>query len=147
MPSVKDGCTALINGLKSELMLARDLARRVSTASCEIKDAMKLSEQHIRSSRALIATPVVAMSQRPADAPLTAREMQVLKLVAKGESSKKIGHELGISIKTVEFHRSNAVRKLRLGNRADIVRYALVRGWLQVSLPEATSSPAGRRKT
>jgi len=43
MPSVKDGCTALINGLKSELMLARDLARRVSTASCEIKDAMKLS--------------------------------------------------------------------------------------------------------
>ena len=65
---------------------------------------MKLSEQHIRSSRALIATPVVAMSQRPADAPLTAREMQVLKLVAKGESSKKIGHELGINIKTVEFH-------------------------------------------
>ena len=121
MPSVKDGCAALINGLKSELMLARDLARRVSTASCEIKDAMKLSEQHIRSSRALIVTPVVAMSQRPADAPLTAREMQVLKLVAKGESSKKIGHELGISIKTVEFHRSNAVRKLRLGNRADIV--------------------------
>ena len=44
------------------------------------------------------------MSQRPADAPLTPREMQVLKLVAKGESSKKIGHELGISIKTVEFH-------------------------------------------
>ena len=71
--------------------------------------------------RALIATPVVAMNQRPADAPLTPREMQVLKLVAKGESSKKIGHELGISIKTVEFHRSNAVRKLRLGNRADIV--------------------------
>ena len=89
--------------------------------------------------------PSVPMSQRPGDTPLTAREMQVLKLVANGETSKKIGHELGISIKTVEFHRANAVRKLRLGNRADIVRYALTRGWLQASSPAATSS-AGRRK-
>ena len=52
------------------------------------------------------------------------------RLVAWGKSHKEIGLQLGISPKTVGFHRHCAVGKLRLRNRTDILRYALSRGWL-----------------
>lgn len=54
----------------------------------------------------------------------------MLRLVAWGKSHKEIGLRLGISPKTVEFHRHGAVCKLRLRNRTDILRYALGSGWL-----------------
>ena len=68
---------------------------------------------------------------------LTAREEQVLRSVAWGLSNKEIAGELGISIKTVESYKSAAVEKLELASRADIVRYAVARGWLsEDSAPE-----------
>jgi DNA-binding NarL/FixJ family response regulator len=124
---------ALSNGIKSELLRARTFAHKLKAAACAIQEATARSQQHINSSRAMIDAPVGGPSYPASDEPLTARETQVLKLVAGGETSKEISRELGISIKTVEFHRSNAVRKLRFCNRADIVRYALARGWLQIS--------------
>lgn len=65
------------------------------------------------------------------DGGLTPREAEVLRLIAWGHSHKDIGDQLGIAARTVEFHRSSAARKLDLRNRADIVRFALDRGWLQ----------------
>jgi DNA-binding CsgD family transcriptional regulator len=56
---------------------------------------------------------------------LTIRQMQVLRLVALGVANKEIGYRLGISVKTVEFHKTAAKRKLRLRSRAEIVRYVL----------------------
>jgi DNA-binding CsgD family transcriptional regulator len=61
---------------------------------------------------------------------MTPREAQVLKLVAWGKSHKEIATRLGISVKTVEFHKNSVTGKLRLRNRTDIVRYALSRHWL-----------------
>jgi DNA-binding NarL/FixJ family response regulator len=124
---------ALSNSIRSELMRARAFAHKLKEAAGAIQEAAKRSQQHIKSSRAMIEVPFAEAGRLASDEPLTAREMQVLKLVANGETSKEISHELGISIKTVEFHRSNAVRKLRLCNRADIVKYALFRGWFQLS--------------
>src|SRR5262249_55755685 len=62
---------------------------------------------------------------------ITSRETDVLRLVAVGHSNKEIGAELGISVKTVEVHKANAMRKLKLASRADVVRYAAINGWLQ----------------
>jgi DNA-binding NarL/FixJ family response regulator len=62
---------------------------------------------------------------------ITARETDVLRLMATGHSNKDIAAELHISVKTVEVHKANAMRKLKLSNRADVVRYAAVNGWLQ----------------
>jgi DNA-binding NarL/FixJ family response regulator len=59
------------------------------------------------------------------EAILTAREREVIQLVAEGHSNKKIARMLGISIKTVESHRSTAMRKVRARTVADVVRYAL----------------------
>lgn len=61
---------------------------------------------------------------------LSAREEEVLRAIAWGRSNKEIAAELGLSIKTVESYRAGAVEKLRLRTRADIVRYAVSRGWL-----------------
>jgi DNA-binding NarL/FixJ family response regulator len=67
----------------------------------------------------------------PRPAAITARETDVLRLMAVGHSNKDIAAELRISVKTVEVHKANAMRKLKLTNRADVVRYAAVNGWLQ----------------
>ncbi|MBI5799784.1 MAG: response regulator transcription factor [Verrucomicrobia bacterium] len=57
--------------------------------------------------------------------PLTARERQVVQLVAEGKSSKEVADSLGVSAKTVESHRANILRKLGLRSSAELVRYAV----------------------
>jgi DNA-binding NarL/FixJ family response regulator len=61
---------------------------------------------------------------------LTAREREVLKLVARGHSNKEIAAALEVSVKTVETHKSNGMAKLGLSSRAALVRFALSEGWL-----------------
>lgn len=61
---------------------------------------------------------------------LTAREEEVLRAIAWGRSNKDIAAGLGLSIKTVESYKADAVEKLQLRTRTDIVRYAVTRGWL-----------------
>ena len=62
---------------------------------------------------------------------LSAREGEVLRLVAWGYSNKEIAARLDVSVKTVETHKANAMQKLGMRNRIDIVRYALLQGWLE----------------
>jgi DNA-binding NarL/FixJ family response regulator len=63
-------------------------------------------------------------------ATISDRESEVLRLVAVGHSNKEIAHQLEISIKTVEVHKANAMRKLGLAGRVDIIRYGVLQGWL-----------------
>lgn len=65
-----------------------------------------------------------------ASPPITGRESEVLRLIAVGHSNKEIAAALEISVKTVEVHKANAMRKLGLQGRVDIVKYALLKGWL-----------------
>lgn len=60
----------------------------------------------------------------------TEREIEVLRLIAVGHSNKEIASTLDISVKTVEVHKANAMRKLGLRGRTDVVRYAVLSGWL-----------------
>ncbi|HEX6096971.1 MAG TPA: response regulator transcription factor [Thermoanaerobaculia bacterium] len=61
---------------------------------------------------------------------ITAREREVLTMVAWGHTNKEIASVLGITVKTVETHKMNAMQKLEIGSRADLVRYAMTQGWL-----------------
>jgi DNA-binding NarL/FixJ family response regulator len=56
---------------------------------------------------------------------VTSREREVLKLIALGNANKAVARQLGLSVKTVEKHRSNVMRKLALHNAAGITRFAL----------------------
>jgi len=66
-------------------------------------------------------------SQLPADT-LTRRERQVLHLIAEGNTTKEIAHQLNISFKTADSHRSHLMRKLDLHDIAGLVRYAIQKG-------------------
>jgi two-component system response regulator NreC len=61
------------------------------------------------------------------------REMEILRLIALGYSNKEIASQLDLSVKTVEAHKANATRKMNLRGRIDIVRYAILQGWLEDS--------------
>jgi two-component system, NarL family, response regulator NreC len=62
---------------------------------------------------------------------LSGREEEVLRLIAWGYSNKEIAGRLELAVKTIETHKTNAMTKLGLRRRIDIVRYALLRGWLK----------------
>jgi DNA-binding NarL/FixJ family response regulator len=59
---------------------------------------------------------------------LSARERQILQLTAEGKSRKEVAFTLGISEKTVAFHKNNLTRKLGLRSTAQLTRYALEEG-------------------
>ena len=61
---------------------------------------------------------------------LTDRESEVLRYIALGHSNNEIAERLDISVKTVEAHKANSLRKLGMSNRIDIVRYAILQGWM-----------------
>lgn len=71
-----------------------------------------------------------APGKSPKDA-LTEREQEVLRSIALGFSNKEIAYKMQISVKTVEAHKANAVRKMDMSSRIDIVRYAILQGWLK----------------
>jgi two-component system response regulator NreC len=66
----------------------------------------------------------------PSGATVSDRESEVLRLIATGYSNKEIASSLSLSVKTVEAHKANAMRKLDLTGRIDIVNYAILQGWL-----------------
>ena len=76
----------------------------------------------------LLAKRAEAVSQTRAA--ISERESEVLRLTAVGHSNKEIAAQLKISIKTVEVHKANAMRKLGLTGRVDVVRYGVLQGWL-----------------
>jgi two-component system response regulator NreC len=62
---------------------------------------------------------------------LSDREAEVVRLIAAGYTNKEIASRLALSVKTVETYKARSMEKLGLDSRADLVRYALQRGWLQ----------------
>ncbi len=67
----------------------------------------------------------------PPDKDLSGREEEVLRLTAWGYANKEIAARLDISVRTIEVYKTRAMEKLGMKNRIDIVRYALLQGWLQ----------------
>ena len=65
--------------------------------------------------------------------PLSARQREILQLVAEGQTARAIGGLLGISHKTVEFHKAAIMRVLGMHTTAELTRYALERGIIGVS--------------
>jgi len=70
----------------------------------------------------LRGAPVETDSSMPA---LSAREREIVQLLAEGRSNKEVARVLGISVKTAETHRSNIMRKMEFGSLADLIRFAV----------------------
>lgn len=85
-----------------------------------------------------VAAQVVGRGPQPSPtvpgiAQLSEREAEVLRMIAEGHAMKEIASKLEISTRTLETYRARAMDKLALKTRADIVQYALHRGWLKNS--------------
>ena len=68
---------------------------------------------------------------------LTEREREILKLVAEGYTNREIAKALFISVKTVDTHKAHIMDKLNLHKRAELVRYAIRKGIMQLDGDEA----------
>jgi len=71
-------------------------------------------------------------SRMPRFATLTSREREVLKMLAEGKSVKEIACDLNLSVKTIEAHKFNLMRKLDIHNKAQLVQYAIQKKIIQI---------------
>lgn len=109
------------------------------SVSEQLKEAIKVVHQGQRYLHPLAAEELVDMmtTGRRLDEEddyerLTRREKQVFKLLAEGKTSREIAQYLTISLKTAMTHRSNIMAKLNLHSRAEVVKYAIRKGVIQV---------------
>jgi two-component system, NarL family, response regulator NreC len=107
------------------------------SAPTELLDAIRIvasGGQYIDSALTRhLAAPFVARAMRKAKGGVqgaTEREIEVLRLSAQGYSNKEIAAQLNVSVRTVEVHKANAMRKLSINGRIELLQFALVQGWL-----------------
>jgi len=119
-PYVLEALQAGTVGYVLKTQAAMDIVQAIREA---IQGAIYLSPR--------IATTVVqaylTSSTLPPD-PLTSREREIAQRIAEGQTTKEIAAHLGLSVKTVESHRINLMRKLDIHETATLVRYAIRRG-------------------
>jgi DNA-binding NarL/FixJ family response regulator len=105
------------------------------SASTELLKAIRAAAnggKYLDSSLARGVAPATTKRRGTTPQPVvTDREAEVLRRMAVGESNKDIANALDIAVKTVEVHKANAMRKLGLAGRIDVVKYALLQGWLR----------------
>ena len=80
---------------------------------------------------------------RPRMSTLTPREREILKLLAEGNSVKEIAVLLGLSVKTIEAHKFNLMRKLDIHNKAQLVTYAIQKKIIKIPVNQSTGSFSG----
>jgi two-component system, NarL family, response regulator NreC len=91
------------------------------------------SENHHPSSLSRIVPDLQALagsSEFPRVSVLTAREQEVVRLLAEGRTVREVAAELSLSIKTIEAHKLNLMRKLDIHNRTTLIQYAIQAGLL-----------------
>jgi DNA-binding NarL/FixJ family response regulator len=64
---------------------------------------------------------------------LTSREREILQLIAEGYSSREIGELLNTSMKTVDAHRNNIMKKLKIHRKSELIKYAIQQGIIQIN--------------
>jgi two-component system, NarL family, response regulator NreC len=103
--------------------------------SAELVDAVRCAaagQRYLdRSVAARVAGTMLGTRTRQRPSSISDREAEVLRLMSLGHSNKEIAGALDLSVKTVEVHKANAMRKLGLRGRIDVVRYAVLQGWLR----------------
>jgi DNA-binding NarL/FixJ family response regulator len=106
-------------------LLKRSAAEEVVRAIHDVSAGRQVIDAAIAGKATELAT-----SEPPPTDMLSEREIDVLRLLAQGFTSKEIADRLSIGVKTVETYKSRATVKLDLRTRAQIVRFAAVQGWL-----------------
>jgi len=102
------------------------------TKSCSKKEILEAVDT-IRDGGKFFCNKVVDIITTDEDftySELSEREMEIVKLISKGKSSANIASTLNISVHTVNSHRKNILKKLRLKSPTELIIYAAERGWV-----------------
>jgi two-component system nitrate/nitrite response regulator NarL len=118
----------LLAGSPAERARLRSQVNGSLTVAGEFDSLAAARASEIGSDGILLASAGTAADREQIDEPLTAREVEVLELLAEGLPNKTIAARLGISDQTVKFHVSSISGKLGAMNRTDAVRRAARRG-------------------
>ena len=126
----------VFTGLTSVRLLSELVAAGVDGLFMKRGDPERLAESLplILNGAKVIAPEILEFLETSAPTgELTARERQILSLVASGNSNREIAGRLGVSQKTVDNHRTNLMRKLDVHSMAELLSYALREGYLDPS--------------
>jgi len=111
------------------------------SASRDLKEAIRTVHQGRRYLHPVAADELIELMTRGESLEeedyekLTRRERQVLKLLAEGKTSREIAKYLGVSLKTAMTHRTNLMSKLGVHSRAELIKYAIRKGVIDVEGP------------
>jgi two-component system, NarL family, response regulator NreC len=139
--SVKDKCAVVILTMQSDPVFAREALQAGArayvlkeAAGAELVTAVRIAAgggTYLNPQLgARMATEGTGVAKAP-DA-LSEREVDVLRLIALGHTNAEIGDQLFLSVRTVETHRSHIQRKVGRTTRAELVRYAMERGLIEI---------------
>jgi DNA-binding NarL/FixJ family response regulator len=98
----------------------------------EAIDCVTRGEMYLSPTVSRIVVNALLSNVNGEEEPLSAREREVLQLIAEGRSMRAIGEALGISARTAETHRTRIMEKLDIHNVAGLVRYAIKNGLISV---------------
>jgi two-component system NarL family response regulator len=128
--AVKSGaCGYLLKSIDTdELVAALDQARQ-GTPPFSAGLAAKVLEEYARVSRPQESKSPAENGETPSAGPLTARQIEVLKLAADGLQYKEIGARLFLSPRTIKYHMTEIMNRLHLENRAQVLAFAGRMGW------------------
>lgn len=120
----------LKDALRSDLIHAIDVVQR-GGQYLSSRALKKVVRQHVASSRSK-ATGYERLSDR---------EREVLKLLADGQSPKEIAGLLVLSVKTVDSHKTNMMRKLDLHDRSEVIKYAIQQKLIRLPSVKSNTRP------
>jgi two-component system, NarL family, response regulator NreC len=104
------------------------------SADGELVEAVRMAAEGRTYLNPQLGAKVAAAPPEPAGPPddLTEREVEVLRLIALGHTNAEIGDQLYLSVRTVESHRAHIQQKVRRSSRAELVRYAIEHGLVEL---------------
>lgn len=104
------------------------------SADGELVEAVRMAAEGRTYLNPELGAKVAAAPPEPAGPPddLTEREVEVLRLIALGHTNAEIGGQLYLSVRTVESHRAHIQQKIRRSSRAELVRYAIEHGLVEL---------------
>ena len=111
-------------------LLKEDSGDELIEAINEIRHGRTYLSKKLAESFSSAIISICRGDQSPSPDPLTPRERQVLKLIAEGHIDRQISEKLCISVRTVHRHHANIRSKLNLKHTAELVRYAISRGYV-----------------
>ncbi len=108
-------------------MTVADAAEFPDQEDDHMKGTMSAVMNHPRNGKSITVLPP---RKRPES--LTGREQEILELIWSGLKNREIGQQLAISVKTVEAHRANMMKKVRVSNTAQLLKAAIQGGMLKL---------------